>query len=42
MTDMLYQDLFKQLESVRWDMSSDIEWNEYRKILNAELAASTA
>ena len=30
MTDMLYPDLFKQLESVRWDMSKDIEWDKFQ------------
>ncbi len=26
---MLYPELFKQLESVRWDMDKDIPWNEF-------------
>ena len=28
-SDMLYPDLFKQLESVRWDMATDIPWQDF-------------
>jgi hypothetical protein len=26
---MLYPELFKQLESVRWDMDKDIPWDSF-------------
>lgn len=28
-TTMLYPELFKQLESVRWDMDKDIPWDKF-------------
>ena len=28
-TPMLYPELFKQLESVRWDMEKDIPWDKF-------------
>ena len=30
MTDMLYPELFKQLENVRWNMETDIPWNQFQ------------
>lgn len=36
---MLYPELFKQLESVRWD--KDIPW-AYRKELSREMSATVA
>ena len=36
---MLYPELFKQLESVRWDMNKDIPWDRFdRRLLSDEQA----
>ena len=40
---MLYPELFKQLESVRWDMDKDIPWDRFETLqLSDEQARETA
>src|SRR5215210_3175546 len=38
---MLYPELFKQLESVRWDMDKDIPWDKFDPSLLSEEQAQT-
>ncbi len=38
---MLYPELFKQLEAVRWNMSSDIPWADFKPELLSEEQAQT-
>src|SRR5688572_17198235 len=38
---MLYPELFKQLESVRWDMDKDIPWDKFDTSLLSEEQAQT-
>jgi len=38
---MLYPELFKQLESVRWDMDKDIPWNQFDSALLSDEQALT-
>src|SRR6185295_16802802 len=38
---MLYPELFKQLESVRWDMDKDIPWDKFDAALLTEEQAQT-
>jgi hypothetical protein len=40
-TDMLYPELFKQLESVRWDMDKDIPWDRFDSSLLSDEQALT-
>ncbi|MDS0804302.1 ferritin-like domain-containing protein, partial [Burkholderia cenocepacia] len=36
MTTMLYPELFRSLEAVRWDMEKDIPWNRFDAALLTE------
>jgi hypothetical protein len=38
---MLYPELFKQLESVRWNMERDIPWDRFDAALLSEEQAQT-
>ena len=38
---MLYPELFKQLEAVRWDMNKDIPWDSFNASLLTEEQAQT-
>ncbi len=38
---MLYPELFKQLEAVRWDMAKDIPWDSFDASLLTEEQAQT-
>ena len=38
---MLYPELFKQLESVRWDMDKDIPWDSFDPTLLSDEQAQT-
>src|SRR5574343_1846342 len=38
---MLYPELFKQLESVRWDMDKDIPWDQFDASTLSEEQAQT-
>src|SRR5512146_2538114 len=40
-TTMLYPELFKQLESVRWDMDKDIPWASFDPALLSDEQAQT-
>lgn len=38
---MLYPELFKQLEAVRWNMDSDIPWDKFDASLLSDEQAQT-
>ncbi|NTZ88348.1 ferritin-like domain-containing protein, partial [Burkholderia metallica] len=41
MTTMLYPELFRSLEAVRWDMEKDIPWDKFDASLLTDEQAET-